>query len=298
MTISNNTGVQDNFYATVTNGVYSNGGTFGTSVTWNPRVDQTWNVGNAAGNTGAGSVGLLFGWNAANQNGPFSQPKLKHHDGAVWNDLGGSSTYNSGANTLAYTSYTGNFSPFAITEANVVLPLTWLSFTGKQNNYTIDLAWETASEVNTAYFDIERSEDAAAFSGIGRVAATQFPAAVNSYQFSDINPLAGRSFYRLKQVDVNGKITYSKLLQFNSNAKQDFSIVATPGAANLILNAPQSLSGKTMLSVFDANGRKIFSQQVVAGRNLVPVSALTTHAIYFIKLTAGNEMLYSGQFFK
>jgi Secretion system C-terminal sorting domain len=82
------------------------------------------------------------------------------------------------------------------------LPITLEYFTAKKNNTTSSLLnWKTAQEINTAYFDIERSNDAIGFKKIGAVNAAG--------NFTDNNPLQGMNYYRLKQIDIDGKFIYT-----------------------------------------------------------------------------------------
>ncbi len=111
---------------------------------------------------------------------------------------------------------------------NGILPVTFTSFTAAKNNSSVSLKWQTASEINSSYFSIERSTNGTAgFKEIGRTAAKGFSELVQDYSFEDIAPSAGGNYYRLKQVDLNGQYTYSKTIFL------DFS-----GARNAILVYP------------------------------------------------------------
>jgi len=99
----------------------------------------------------------------------------------------------------------GGIDDFSIVQSNS-LPVELVEFSatrlGKQS---ARLTWATATEVGSDYFDIERSRDGFAFAPIGRVAAAGNSQRVEAYQFDDEQGLAGRNFYRLRQVDVNGQ---------------------------------------------------------------------------------------------
>lgn len=91
------------------------------------------------------------------------------------------------------------------------------------------LDWETSSEVSDNYcFDIERSKDGFQFSKIGRVLVSSNPESIQSYQFIDSTPNEGLNYYRLKQVDVDGKSSYTKIKVARYESLNKVSIQAFP----------------------------------------------------------------------
>lgn len=95
---------------------------------------------------------------------------------------------------------------------NNVLPLEFLSFTAKPDalGKTVNLNWKTANEVNTQDFVIERRSDDTEFAVID-VVPSKNVSGTHSYSFTDIKPLVGNSYYRLKQRDSDGKFNYSDI---------------------------------------------------------------------------------------
>ena len=95
-------------------------------------------------------------------------------------------------------------------------PVEWLSFEAIQNGGDALISWSTATEINADYFDIERSLDGNAFEKLGTEKAVGTTQNVSKYSFKDarISDLLDNSlFYRLKQVDVDGSFTYSKVIE-------------------------------------------------------------------------------------
>ncbi|RDV15744.1 T9SS C-terminal target domain-containing protein [Pontibacter diazotrophicus] len=97
-------------------------------------------------------------------------------------------------------------------EPIVVLPVELARFTAKVSGPVVDLQWLTASEMQNDYFSVERSSDGQAFESIGRVAGHGTTAIGAAYKFADNHPLAGISYYRLKQVDEDGSHAYSAVV--------------------------------------------------------------------------------------
>lgn len=298
VTITNRTGVPDEFYATASPGVFYEGGTGGTAVTWSPRVDLTWNIGNTTASTGGGNVDLAFGWNAANVTGALSNPRMVHHTGTSWEHLAGTPIFNLGAGTLTYTGYSGTFSPFGIAEANLMLPVTWLSFTGKKVQNDVVLNWITASEQNNAWFEIERSTDGVRFVNIGIVkAGRQNADNPNAYHYTDYSPAKGRSYYRLKQVDHDGRNSYSSIVTLLMEGAEGIKIVAVPGSKQLMVSMSPQVGGKVEVVLFDSGGRRLLRQQIISGQNnTIQTGFMQAHGVYFLSIVRNGRLIFSDRF--
>lgn len=91
----------------------------------------------------------------------------------------------------------------------VILPVSLVNFTVKKQNSTTLLQWQTTNEINNSYFDVERSKDSKTFYSIGTKQGSNNDG-INNYSFTDHAPLKGINYYRLKQIDKDGKFSLSK----------------------------------------------------------------------------------------
>jgi len=100
--------------------------------------------------------------------------------------------------------------------ADQVLPVRYISFEAKRTQNEITLNWKTAQEVNNQKFVIERSINGAGFKELDAVVGNKNATNINQYHWSDKAPENGYNYYRLKQVDFNGKFEYSdtKVLRY------------------------------------------------------------------------------------
>ena len=134
----------------------------------------------------------------------------------------------------------------------LVLPVVFSNFTLQSQDGQVALQWQTATEQNTQYFDIERSPNGTDFSSIGKQSAAGNSTLKTTYQFVDRLPFSGTNYYRLKQVDKNGAVQYSAIKILNSPRLLDFQVYPNP-ANNLLFiktNLPSSLKWKgTILNV-------------------------------------------------
>jgi hypothetical protein len=94
---------------------------------------------------------------------------------------------------------------------DIVLPLSWLSFTVEKLNDAAILKWQTASEKNTKSFIVQRSSNGLTWTDLGSLNAVGANTQTNSYSYQDKNPLPGMNYYRVKSVDVDGKSDYSSI---------------------------------------------------------------------------------------
>jgi hypothetical protein len=159
--------------------------------------------------------------------------------------------------------------PFTLaTESDfTLLPIQLLAFGARPDPEArqVVLTWATAQEVNNAYFTIERSQDGRNFRPI-----VQVPGAGNSrtrldYRTIDGQPLAGLSYYRLKQTDTDGTFTYSKIVAVfmddDALAADGFVLYPNPGTGlevNLRLTNPEVRAGRVV--VYDVTGRQLASE--------------------------------------
>jgi Secretion system C-terminal sorting domain len=109
------------------------------------------------------------------------------------------------------------------------LPVELVFFKAKWVNNVVKLTWQTASESNNKGFEIERSVDTKTWENIGGVKGKGNSNVLVDYSFEDKGPLSILTYYRLKQVDFDGKESYSKVVNVTLNKKGDkFSVFPNP----------------------------------------------------------------------
>ncbi len=134
--------------------------------------------------------------------------------GVVWTVEGGTPVPASDLLTLGGIP---GFSRWTLSDiVNNPLPVELLEFTAQLNERNqVDLKWSTAAEINSDYFEVQRSKDAIEFSTIGKLDAKGFSETESHYDLKDPNPFTGVSYYRLKQFDQDGTFTFSEIRVIN-----------------------------------------------------------------------------------
>ena len=186
---------------------------------------------------------------------------------------------------------------FTLTITGVALPVRITQFSGIRQGNVNKLAWTTASEVNNQGFELQRSADGKEYSMlafVGTKAMDGNSAAPLTYNFTDEHPFVASAYYRLKQVDKDGKFNFSNvvLIKGDRTDKLDMVNVYPNPAVNMlqvILVSPAS--EKVQIVVSDLAGKIIITQavQLVSGDNNISVDVSKLSAgSYVIKTICNN----------
>ncbi|QES89518.1 hypothetical protein [Rhizosphaericola mali] len=97
------------------------------------------------------------------------------------------------------------------------LPLHLLKFEAKYKSNSVQLNWTTTNEINVSHFEIEKSIDANHFETITYIKANNIPTIINEYQYIDEKTTDSINYYRLKNIDFDGRFTYSSIIQIKIN---------------------------------------------------------------------------------
>jgi len=143
------------------------------------------------------------------------------------------------------------------------LPLKMGDFSASKQAAGIRLDWETLHEQNTAYFDVERSSNGADFTTIGKVMAKGYSSSKEQYNFTDVLPLTGTNYYRLKLADADNRFDYSQIIVIkNSNALVNVELFPNPVSDLLQVQLPAKQTGAANITITDATGKIILTKPV------------------------------------
>lgn len=117
------------------------------------------------------------------------------------------------------------------------LPIELLTFDAIQKESSVDLVWTTASEVDNDYFIIQRSSDGINFENYHKVGGIGNSSSAYTYHTVDGNPHLGISYYRLKQVDLNGDFTYSDTKSVEFTGSSDVILYPNPATSSFTIES-------------------------------------------------------------
>jgi hypothetical protein len=199
-------------------------------------------------------------------------------------------------NTLLVTFMgQGTFSLGNMSWTGTVLPVKWVSFSGKkQNDGTVNLHWVTANEQHANVYKIEKSNDGQSFGVIGELPASGKD--YNEYTYVDATAGTGNNFYRIRQEDYDNRFNYSEvvLIRKSDYTSQQLIVFPNPVIKTLNINTTDNAQIKS-IQIFDALGQLVRSYS--NSKNQLDLEALKT-GIYYLKVENNSGELLKKFFLK
>jgi hypothetical protein len=188
-------------------------------------------------------------------------------------------------------------SNFYIRGGSSALPVGITSFKGERKLNEIRLAWATATEADNKGFELQRSADGRSFSSIAFIASKGLRGSSNTqlqYDYTDVRPLKGSNYYRLKQVDHDGNISYSSVVSVKSAGTAGIiftDVYPNPVKDRVIIKLASARINKVDIVITDLAGRVTMQQpaKLVAGDNFVEMNMAHIPAgQYFVKVICSS----------
>lgn len=146
------------------------------------------------------------------------------------------------------------------------LPLHFTSFTGIIKDNKAALSWSTTNEVNNNFFVVERSLNGRNFDSVGRVQAGNNSS--NTYSFNENNTNA-TSYYRVKQVDINGAYTFSAVITVkNTGSNAAVTVYPTQAISTINYVLSSEAPATVTVQVYNITGQPVMSQQATLMQGL------------------------------
>jgi hypothetical protein len=187
-----------------------------------------------------------------------------------------------------------SFSGFGVGVPAAPVPVTLLSFTGYEKKNASVLNWVTTSEVNTKGFDIEKSFDGINFSKIGYAVAAGNSSVSRNYLFTDPAKMTSIQFFRLKQIDIDGRSVYSNVVAIRKTSAAELQIVSVSNPFKekvkvVFTDAPQD---KVSFELYDAAGKLVMTTQqpVYSNTAEILVPAQLSAGSYFLRVLVGEQV--------
>ena len=163
------------------------------------------------------------------------------------------------------------------------LPLELISFSAEKLSAAALLKWVTSNEINVKEFQLERSLDAVNFNTVNTQAA-QNGGTTHSYSYTDQlqNINAGIIYYRLKMIDIDGRIKYSLIVKVYQDSKMTNSLAITPNPVvdKATLRIVSTVAGNCDIRIINQLGEVLYQQkaQLIKGENIIGINSLPSIA--------------------
>jgi hypothetical protein len=133
----------------------------------------------------------------------------------------------------------------AVVDSVVVTPINLTTFTASKVEKNVHLNWTTSTEKNNSHFLIQKSSDGVNFENIARVAGKVNATTTSQYSYTDLDVAKTNLYYRLQQVDLNGKSTLSNVVLIKNTKENTVELSVYP---NPIVNENITLSFKNLVT--------------------------------------------------
>jgi len=197
-----------------------------------------------------------------------------------------------GTNTGLTYNFTTGFSGFGAGVVGAVLPIDLLNFEGQLRNERVSLGWSTSSEENSMQFDIERSYDGMQFIKVSSIAAQGNSSVVTHYSFSDPDDAHENNYYRLRQIDLDGKYEFSKVILLTKAAGKIFKVLNNPFTNYVDVQLGKPANGNTYIRLLDVTGKELLhSIKQPTGLNTMRIDLSQQNivaGIYLLELVFNN----------
>lgn len=216
------------------------------------------------------------------------------HTGGQLHGVNGGSKIRIGGNTVFTGPGTVNGPSMFNVSGQGPLPIQLIAFSAKQQENQIVLSWSTATEVSNDFFTIERSSDGYTFEIIGKVKGNGNSSTALNYSFTDVRPLDGTSYYRLKQTDYDGRSEYFNIVPVTIGKNISFNVYPNPATSlNTNIAFHSNFEGNVFVTVSDITGKQVYSKTAVVseGSNVINVeSSDLSKGTYIVTLNNGTAV--------
>ena len=176
----------------------------------------------------------------------------------------------------------------------LTLPVRFISFNVALQDNNILVEWATAEESNSSYYEIERSENGINWSAVGVVKAAGNSSATNKYSFTDKNVSSKIVYYRIKQVDADGKFVETPIRMIKMQAGTATIKVTAASSNSIYVHFSEQVKANVMIRVASLSGQ-IISQQTInqpVGQVTIPAGT-NARGIYVVTVSDGKDLTVS-----
>ena len=199
-----------------------------------------------------------------------------------------------GTSTTLTANFTNGFSGFGAGIVGTALPVKLLDFKARLKGDNITLDWTTTFESNSRKFEIERSYDGSNFIKIGTITSAGNSSIARSYSFTDPDIAQENNYFKLKQVDLDNKFEYSKVLLVKNPIRfGKFKVLTNPFVSTVDIEFGKATLGRVEVKLVDVTGKELYRSVNEGGgqsRMRIDLSGRNiSSGIYLLEVKANNE---------
>ena len=195
---------------------------------------------------------------------------------------------------FAYDSLAGN-EIHMISLRGISLPVEGLELAASYENDMVKLNWATEREINSDYFEVQRSIDGSLFGPIGMVSAAGQSNAIQHYTYPDRELFTETVYYRLKVVDVDGSFSFSNTVAVSplKIATLDWRVAGNPVVNHKLKLEGSALQESMQVMMYDTQGKLIMRHAIEpgTGETTLDIPGSTSSGVYILNMHTSQKQL-------
>jgi hypothetical protein len=188
------------------------------------------------------------------------------------------------ANNIFFNVNSSNFT------VNGALPVTFLSFTAAKDVNKVRLIWQTTNEINVSYYRVETSHDGIHFANLMNRTAAGTNNSVNTYNGQHMNPGIGSNYYRIAEVDKDGKVTYSETKEVYF-APGTAPIVTYGNGSTVEIDVP-SATQPYQVRMYNSVGQEVISNKTLNQTHASLNVANLSKGVYMLDINYNDQVYH------
>ncbi|MDP4263226.1 MAG: T9SS type A sorting domain-containing protein [Bacteroidota bacterium] len=179
-----------------------------------------------------------------------------------------------------------------------ILPVTWESFdVSVQNNNNVTLNWDVIEYQDKGFY-VQHSMNGTDWEDLAFIPAKNNSESVQSYSYSHINNLNGKQYYRIKQVDLDDRSSFSEVRTITlKNDQQNITVFPNPATDHIRIVGNSSNDNLAKAQIFDLSGKMLIEQKLLTGSNTISINKLPVGA-YIVRVESNNGTAYNQKIIK
>ena len=174
-----------------------------------------------------------------------------------------------------------------------ILPVNWKSFGANLNGSAVILTWEVIEYQNKGFY-VEHSQDGENWEDLGFLQGKNDPSVIQKYTFNHFTKVNGKHFYRIRQVDIDDRTSYSEIASVTiNNISNTVSVFPNPASSTVRVLGGSNLN---RTRIFDLSGR-IISEKSLQNSNTISISDLPV-GTYVIRIETTTGLVYNEKIVK
>ncbi|WP_017732036.1 T9SS type A sorting domain-containing protein [Nafulsella turpanensis] len=180
------------------------------------------------------------------------------------------------------------FADFVNQVAPAILPVNLLYFTATAQPQSVEIKWAASKAWDFSHYELERSRDGQHFNYIATIDAEENTDYLTEFSYTDLQPVSGTSYYRLKAVDIDGRFEYKQIAVVQFAGTAQLKVFPNPSSTGSFQVAYGGASEGAIVTLKDQAGRTVRTQEISDGQRSISTKGLPA-GLYILTVRSAYE---------